>query len=229
VFTYGLLLAPWPGWNAMYGRFFRTIGATVLAHEDGRMVVRFRSAVNPPRPEVDSEIVLADRAQIDSGCRAPARILCLDTRAVGWIPSALLFALVIASPVSWPRRWRALCWGAFFGHVYLLGVVSVFLWNQSSGTVPVSLLPFSPCLGDGLEETFVTQTGASLAIPVLIWLAATFRSDDATLLFGAAGAVRASRVAPHVGSAGPADTHDPGELNPSNRRGPPSEACASKF
>jgi hypothetical protein len=190
--VYGLLLAPWPGWNGAYGGFFRAMGGTMLGREKGRVLVHFRAAERPPRPEVDTEIVLVEAARIDASGRATARILGLDTRAVGWTPTALLFALIIASPVSRSRRWRALGWGAILGHVYLLMVVAVFLWNQSSGAVPVSFLPFWPDLAGVLEESLVNQMGPSFAIPILIWLAVTFRADDAALLLGPSIVTRAT-------------------------------------
>ena len=269
----------------------------MLGRGKGLVLVHFRAAEQPPRPEVDTEIVLVETARIDASGRAPARILGLDTRAVGWTPTALLLALIIASPVSWSRRWRALGWGAVLarifhsfchrnshlpagdfidgdgnwicglkqnrpseeglcdradrektagsgnphdlaglpaehsgggfasspdvparrfgprvvnslhagcrveretsglGHVYLQTVVAVYLWNQSSGAVPVSFLHFWPDLAGGLEESLVNQMGASLAIPVLIWLAVTFRADDAALLPGPVIGKRA--VDPH--------------------------------
>jgi hypothetical protein len=54
---------------------------------------------------------------------------------------------------------------------YVLLVLGVYLWNQSGGRLPVAFLPFNSTLGDGLEETLVTQIGPSFVVPALIWLA----------------------------------------------------------
>ena len=170
VVLYGLLIVPWPGWRAAYGRFFRGVAGAVFAREQGPAFVRFRAAEKPPRPEIDLEILLAQRAEIDVAGHAPARILGLDTRGVGWVPTALLLALVAATPLPWSGRWLALLAGVVLVHGYLLAVVAGYLWNQSGGLVPVSFLPYWPSLGDFLEETFVGQMGPSFVVPVLIWL-----------------------------------------------------------
>jgi len=174
VVIYGLLIFPWPGGRATYGRFFRGVAGAVFAREQGLAIVRFRAAEKPPRPEIDLEILYAQRGQIDGAGHAPARILGLDTRGVGWVPTALLLALMAATPLPWSRRWRALLAGVALVHGYLLAVVACYLWNQSGGLVPVSFLPFWPSLGNFLEETFVGQMGPSFVVPVLIWLLVVF-------------------------------------------------------
>jgi hypothetical protein len=167
---YGLLIAPWPGWRNAYGSFFRGLTGAVFAGEKGPTTVQFRPAEKPPRPEIDTEILLVNHAEIDAAGRGPARILGLDSRGVGWVPTALLLALVAATPLSWCRRWRALLVGLLLVHSYLLTLVAFYLWNQSGGIVPVSFLPFWGPLGEFLEETFVGQIGPSFVVPTLIWL-----------------------------------------------------------
>ena len=170
--TYGLLIAPWPGWGTVYGRFFRGLAGAVFAREQGPAIVRFRPAENPPRPVIDTEIVLADRTQIDATGHGPANILGLDTRGVAWVPTALMLALASATPLPWSRQWRVQLLGVLLVHGYLMVVVGGYLWNQSAGLVPVSFIPFWPPLGEFLEETLVTQMGPSFAVPVLLWLLA---------------------------------------------------------
>jgi len=176
--AFGALVAPWPGWNAAYGALFRGGAAAVFSDGHGRILVRFRRAEHPPRAEIDTEIVVADRAQIGRDGRGPANVLGLDTRSVGWIPTALVLALIVATPVGWRRQWRALVLGLAVVHVYILLVVGVYLWNETAGAVPVSFLPYWAGLGGGLEETLVTQLGPSFAVPALIWVAVTFRRED---------------------------------------------------
>jgi hypothetical protein len=166
---YGLLIAPWPGWRAAYGRFFRGLTGAVFASDGGPTIVRFRPAEKPPRPEIYLEILLAQRAEIDAAGNARTRVLGLDTRAVGWVPTALLVALIAATPLPWSRRWRALLTGGLLVHGYLLVLVACYLWNESAGMVPVSFLPFVSPLGEFLEETFVSQIGPSFVVPTLIW------------------------------------------------------------
>ena len=180
---YGLLLVPWPGWNATYGRFFRSLGGVCFGREGSRWVVHFQPAENPPRPEIDTAILLAPNLSPDAAGQVHGKILSLDTRGVGWVPTALLIALVLASPVPWFRRLTALILGLLLIQGYLLLVLAAYLWSESGGLVPVSFLPFSPAIGTALEETLVTQMGPSFVVPVVLWLAIAFRREDWARLF----------------------------------------------
>ena len=42
---YGLLIAPWPGWDDLYGRYFENLGGAVFSHESG-----LREVVFEPHP-----------------------------------------------------------------------------------------------------------------------------------------------------------------------------------
>jgi hypothetical protein len=130
-----------------------------------------------PGARLDTQILLVDPAEVDSHGKTPVRILGLDSRGVGWIPTALFIALTLATPVSWRRKGWALGLGLLAVHVYLLLTVEVYIWNESipGAAGPVSLLKR---IGDGLEETLVTQLGASFVVPTIIWLLVTFRKSD---------------------------------------------------
>lgn len=174
---YGLLIVPWPGWRAAYGGYFRGLAGTAYAREAASTIVRFRPAEKPPRMEIDSEILLAKRVKLDAAGRGPVQILGLDSRGVGWVPTALLLSLVAATPLPWASRGRALVAGLVLVHAYLLATVAFYLWNQSSGQAPVSFLPYWAPLGEFLEETFVTQMGPSFVVPTLIWLLVVFAME----------------------------------------------------
>jgi hypothetical protein len=173
--VYGALIAPWPGWNSLYAHGFRFLCSACLATENGHETVRVRAA--EPGARLDTQILLVDPAKVDSHGKTPVRILGLDSRGVGWIPTALFIALTLATPVSWRRKGWALGLGLLAVHVYLLLTVEVYIWNESipGAAGPVSLLKR---IGDGLEETLVTQLGASFVVPTIIWLLVTFRKSD---------------------------------------------------
>jgi hypothetical protein len=170
VLVYGLLLVPWPGWPAAYGRYLHALGNAAFGRESARASVQVRGAINPPSPVIDTEILFAVPAAGAADPSAP-RILGLDSRGVGWVPTALCLALVLATPLPWRRRLGALLLAALAVQTYILLVLGVYLWNQSGGLLPVAFLPFNSTLGDGLEETLVTQIGPSFVVPALIWLA----------------------------------------------------------
>jgi hypothetical protein len=188
--VYGALIAPWPGWNSLYGRGFRFLCSEFLASENGHGAVRVRAA--EPNARLDTQILLIDPAKVDSHGKGPARILGLDSRGVGWIPTALFIALTLAAPVSWRRKGWALVLGLLAVHVYLLLTVEVYIWNESipAAAGAVSLLKR---IGNGLEETLVVQLGASFVVPTIIWLLVTFRKSD----FDVVQALLGTRSEPH--------------------------------
>ncbi len=193
---YGLLISPWPGWRSTYSRFFQGMTQWTFGREQGDSIVRVHPAGTSPHPEIDTQILLIDRASANSAGRAPARILEIDSRGVGWVPTALVIALACASPLPWVRRIFVLLVGMLVVNAYVLFAVAAFLWNQSGGRTPVSVVPYWPSLGSFLEQTFVTQLGPSFAVPVLIWLLAMVVAGKWSSLFFAAPAKASIRQKP---------------------------------
>lgn len=177
--VYALLIAPWPGFNAAYGKYFRALGQTVFSREGVERLLRFEAVPAELNHVLDTRIALANRDQLDREGRGPVRYLELDTRGMGWVPTALLLALVLATPVGWrPRGW-ALLWGLIAVHLFILFSVAVYIWNSSTELSLLTLTPFWKQVAGGLEETLVTQMGASFVVPVLIWILVTIRWQDA--------------------------------------------------
>ena len=178
ILVYGLLIVPWPGFNEAYGRYFRALGQMVFPQERGARFVRFEAVPAELRRGLDTRIALANPAQLDGQGSGPVRYLELDTRGIGWVPTALLLALVLATPVPWRRR----VWAFFFGviaiHGFILFSVAVYLWNNSTDLGLLTLTPFWKQTTDGLEETLITQMGAGFVVPVLLWIVVTLRRQD---------------------------------------------------
>jgi len=177
VFLYGLLIVPWPGWNRAYARYFCAMGSVFYPDGGGRRLIRFAVA-RTEHPSIDTSITIADRGRTNPGGRSPASVLWLDARSVGWIPTALFAALTVASPVSWRRRGLALVLGLLLVQAFILLSVGCYIWDESAALGVATIGPFWKVVADGLEETLVTQLGASFVAPALIWAIVTFRSGD---------------------------------------------------
>jgi hypothetical protein len=175
--VYGALVVPWPSWRQTYAAYFRGFCGLFLARESTDSIVRFRPA--PPGAPLDLQIVLVNPHIVDAVGRAKARVLGLDTRGVGWIPTAFLVALILATAVPWRRRLGSLGLGLLLLHGYLLAAVRVYIWHRSmpelAAGAPASLLRW---VAAGLEETMVTQLGPSFVVPAAIWILVTFRLED---------------------------------------------------
>ncbi len=175
---YGLLILPWPGLNEIYGSYFRALGQRVFAHESGPRLLRFEAVPADIGHHLDTRIALANCNQLDRQGSGPVRYLELDTRGIGWVPTALLLALIMATPIPWRRKTWAMWWGLLLMHGFILFSVAAYIWNGSTALSLLSLTAFWKQIAEGLEETLITQMGASFVAPVFIWILVAIRSRD---------------------------------------------------
>jgi len=106
----------------------------------------------------------------------PVRNLDLDTSAFGWGPTALLVSLVLATPLPWKRRWRALFLGLILEQGFIVLWLAYFVWYDSAEIALVAFTPFWRHAASVFRETLLGQI--NLAAPVLIWILVTFRRGD---------------------------------------------------
>jgi hypothetical protein len=179
VLIFGLLILPWPGWNEIYGYGFRAVGNAVFAR-DGEKRVLYFEAHRQTRglSAIDTRITIGNRDLVDSSGKGLAAMLGLDTRSIGWLPTALTIALIVATPIPWQRRAWSLMLGLLLIHAFILFSVAIYIWNESTAVSLVTLSPFWKQIADALEYTLVTQMGISFTVPVLIWIAVLFRRED---------------------------------------------------
>ena len=186
---YALLIAPWPNSRELYSGYFCSFARLVFSEYRGNRILRFNTVpVDQRNRTLDIRITLANRDQLDANSSGHAIMLDLDSRGIGWVPTALLLSLVIASPVSRSRRTCALVWGLLAIHALILLSIQVYIWNQvdaSNGLNLIALSPFWKTIVSGMEETLVTQLGASFVLPLLIWILSTFRAEEVRSLTAA--------------------------------------------
>ena len=165
------LLATWPVVGATYANVFRGAGNGIVGFgSDGR--IRFTEPADKTAPH-DVELALRDREA------QAKRSVAVSSRRHGFMPSAFLFALIVATPVSWSRRARAAAWAFVAIHAYI--------------AVKIALMPsayaISAASGDGsgvLAGFFWVVSGSSAGwtmVPLAIWALTTLRKSDlATIL-----------------------------------------------
>jgi hypothetical protein len=176
---FGLLILPWPGWNPGYGSYFRALGQAAFTRQDGRQIVWLQpQPVRHDFSSLDTQMTLGNRDLIDPHGNGKAEIIGLDTRSIGWIPTALTMALILATPVPWRQRAWALLWGLLLVHAFILFSLQVWIWDESAALSLFRIPPVLQTILDGLEYTLLTQLGASFSVPILIWVLVTFRRDD---------------------------------------------------
>ena len=118
-------------------------------------------------------IVIVNRALMNPDGSGPVRNL---DAGFGWLPVALLMALILATPISWRRRGVAILLGVLCMHVVILLALRFIIWNESMEISLVTLPPFWKTISNGFRDALITQFNP--AIPVLIWILVTFRRGD---------------------------------------------------
>ena len=177
VLVYALLIIPWPGWHAAYDNYFCSLGRTVFVAEDEKRLLTFESN-HGPYQALDTSIVITNRELINSQSQAHVITLSLDAWGIGWIPTALTTALILATAIPWRRRLWSLFWGLFWVHLFILFSVWIHIWFNSEQISLVKFSGFWRPVVEGLDYTLITQIGISFSAPVLIWVLVTFRRKD---------------------------------------------------
>ena len=175
---FGLLIAPWPGWNQAYGEYFRGFGQWIFSGESDARVVMF-APLAQPGDGLDTQVSVADRTQLDANGRGPIKRTGLESRSLGWLPTALTAALILATPIPWGRRVAALCAGVVLIHLFIAFSLLIWIWDNSPDVFSGTLSDLWKLITSELSYAFVTQLGISFTIPVLIWVLVTFKRQDA--------------------------------------------------
>ncbi len=174
IVLYGVLMAPWPGLSEGYAAFYRGCAGVFLSSFPGGGVVRFEP-LSPPDGVRDTQIVCSKR-----GSQVVAS-MPTGSRYGGRAPTALLVALVLATPIPWSRR----CLGLFFGlllvNIYVGWRISLNLLDFYTAPHSLALYEIGPFFKPVLSATkeFVAGgiTGAYFP-PIFIWILVSLRRTD---------------------------------------------------
>jgi len=179
IVIFGLLIFPWPGWNDIYGGYFRALGEAAFSRPDSQRIVIFESAdLHHGFTTLNTRMTLGNRALADSAGNGRAESVTLDTRSIGWTPTALTVALILATPVPWRQRAWALLWGLLLIHAFILFSLQVWIWDESPSLSLMTMPPFLQTIVDAMEYNLITQLGASFSVPILIWILVTIRREN---------------------------------------------------
>ena len=185
VLWYAVLAAPWPGVAGAYAAVYCGVANAVFG-DFGRGEVRFRpTATGHGRLDVD--IGLRRGGAAADAARAPH-----SSRVTGFLPTAELAALVLASPIQRRRKVRALGWGMLALHLFLLGRLWIMLLSWFAQDSPWQTLHPGSATSAFLAlatEVLVVSPTPSFLVPLVIWLPVTFRRADLAVLAARPGAV----------------------------------------
>lgn len=107
--------------------------------------------------------------------------LDLNTRSRGLVPTSLIIALVLATPVPRVRRAWGLFWGLLCYHGFIFVSIAVWLLQEPEdgpgGLALFVLPPFSRAMVNHLTDLLLLRTSLAFVI-VLIWILVTLRRQD---------------------------------------------------
>ena len=175
--VYVLLMGPWSArLQEGYAVLYRGAGNVLFGSLGSVGTARFL-ALTGAGQAFDSQIVLRTR---DSAGVRSTRDVPFHTRRTGYLPTAELVALILATPIPWWRRWKALAWG-------ILGIIAfvaleagiTILYSLTDVRLPaLDVTPSTSKVCVQIYEIMVVSPTVSLVIPVLVWLLVSFRRSD---------------------------------------------------
>ncbi len=84
----------------------------------------------------------------------------IDSRSIGWVPTALTIALVLATPIPWTRRLLALAGGLVLIHLFIFFTLQSWIWNKSTDVSLMALSGFWQRAADSLNYALMNQLGS---------------------------------------------------------------------
>ncbi len=174
VLLYGILAVPWPAVQRAYSAAYAGVANAVFGSFGSDGLVRFQRPPNSARP-ADLELVIRKRGEPQVGRASHDPIL------TGYLAMVEVIALILATPVPWSRRCKALVWGMLLVHAYIWLRMEITLLYWFSGDLPLALYkpgPFwSKLLASAFELISVSPT-STFVVPIFIWILVSFRKSD---------------------------------------------------
>ena len=172
--VYGVLVAPWPGLREGYANGFRFAAGMAFGHFGRDGLVSFHP-LSGNDSGMDTQIRLGKRGEPYIG---PIKH---NTRIADYLPTSCVIALVIATPIPWSRRWKALLWGLVCVHAFIALRMTLNLVRWYCEDRVWSLYDVGPFTHKVLIWTWELVIGtptASFVAPFFIWLIVTFLRSD---------------------------------------------------
>jgi len=174
VVLYALLVVRWPGVSDAYRWVFRQAGNTMFYRVGAASIVRFEKMERGAEGK-DTRVMLENRRDGKAGA--------LEIRSLyfGYRPMVFVIALILATPIPWGRRGRALVWGLicvtlFVGLRLWLRVTDAYCDPQMLGLYHIS--PFWRSLLHGVMAVLSLAPATTYLVPLIIWGLVSFRRED---------------------------------------------------
>lgn len=181
VLIMGLLAVPWPGVQETYSAAFRKVAGWVFGSLGPKAVVLFSPLPIKKSSSVDISMNVGDRTMVEKDGSLPTVNQIFSTRYVAYLPTALLVALVLSTPLPCRRRLGALAGGLILIHLFIgfeILLMILYLFNHTEWLPLFGLGGFGVGILDALWNIFIYQIAARFFLVAMIWILVTFRAGD---------------------------------------------------
>jgi hypothetical protein len=161
-----------------YRGFFRALTSAIFCGSSERRELTLETLPKDSPGLADTRLFIVNPRLMTPDGAGPVRNVDFETRALGWVPSSLFVALVLATPGMARRRLWILLGGIFVIHVYALIALGYAIWNESAA-VSLAHVPeaWAPTV-NRLQQALLGQL--ALAVPVMAWAVGCFRFASST-------------------------------------------------
>lgn len=162
------------GGTGFYPPFFRATAAPFFLGFGSHRIAQL-APFEHPQGIYDTRLSLGTDA---GGTPEFLRDILLDTLRVGYVPTALVAALILATPVAWGRKWRLLATGLLVVHAFVLlrfAITAMYGFNvaEYDGRPLLALGPIATSLLERTTKVLSDDYHLSFIVPIVIWLAVT--------------------------------------------------------
>lgn len=181
VIIYSILAVPFSFYDEMYGKFYRKCAASMFSTFHGKGLARF---VEGDEKAV-TRINVGNTEQIKPDGTLETTFGYLNIRFLAYLPTILLIALILASPVNWKRKLLALVLGLLLLTIFIMFLQWLHLMFLSIRATWLNLIDFSESKKNAYNLAYkylVEMPGFSRFLVVLIWLMVTFRKEDLKII-----------------------------------------------
>ncbi len=180
ILLYGVLMGLWPVAYDSYGVFFKGGAELLYGSLGSSRAVQLRPL--PPSERLDDNDT---QLVFKTGASRNWRSTKISVRDIGYLSTTVLVGLVIATPIPWRRRVRALLAGLVLLHGVMalrLGILIAALFDRVS---PAPWITPDSFWGKAVDAGIVRfSLGQPIAyiVSILIWILVSLHRDDLTMI-----------------------------------------------
>jgi hypothetical protein len=169
-----VLTLPIPGLRGLSRACFQQEARGIAAIVFPDMQITVANHRDPAHAGIDTQMQVIDPKLVRPDGKVPAKLIVVDSRSLGWMPQAMILALIGATPVAWPLRWTLVLANTALIQVFVAATITTTLgtavYEAGAGNWQSEFFAYA--------DLIMTQNlWMSFLVPALLW------AGNATLFF----------------------------------------------